>query len=166
MKLPNSTCIRRLVFLAALFLCSFASQADPISIPEPPLTPEISFLIGFSILLEATCILLLLRRFRRPRLFILWILGLHLFTYPAFLGFLWLAQDMRPALAVAFGEGLVVLVEGVLIYWTCRYMPARQNFQTASPIRCCLVSLAGNGCSLIAFPLLMNLYDLISRHAW
>ena len=165
MKMQNPPCLRPLGVLAALFLCPFSSQANPISIPEKPLTPEIIFLISFSILLEATCILFLLRRFRKPRFLILWILGLHLITYPAFLGCLWLFQDMRPALAVAFGEGLVVVIEGTLIYWICRYAPTKQNLPMASFIRCWLASLAGNICSLIAFPLLMNFYDFIFRHS-
>jgi hypothetical protein len=164
MKMQNPPCLRRLGVLAALFLCPFSSQANPISIPEKPLTPEITFLISFSILLEATCILFLLRRFRKPRFLILWILGLHLITYPAFLGFLWLLQDMRPALAVAFGEGLVMVIEGTLIYCICRYAPTRRNLPMASLVRCWLASLAGNACSLIAFPLLMIFYDFISRH--
>ena len=164
MRLQKTGCIRWLGFMSGLFLCPFYSQANPISIPEKPLTPEITFLVSFSILLEATCILLLLRRFRKPRFFIFWILGLHLFTYPAFLGFLWLVQDLRPALAVAYGEGLVVVLEGTLIYWICRLGPAKQSLPTASLFRCWLVSLVGNACSLIAFPLLMNLYDFISRH--
>ncbi len=150
--------LKQLGFFAALFLFAFSLQADPISIPEKPLTPEITFLISFSILLEATCILLLLRRFRKPRFFILWLLGLHLITYPAFLGFLWLFQDMRPALAVASGEGLVVVIEGTLIYWICRCVPTKQNLPMASLLRCWMASLAGNACSLIAFPLLMAFY--------
>src|ERR1017187_25897 len=136
MKTQNPPYLRRLGVLAILFLCPFSSQANPISIPEKPLTPEITFLISFSILLEATCILLLLRRFRRPRFFILWIFGMHLLTYPAFLSFLWLLQDMRPAFAVAYGESLVVLVEGILINLICSYVPTKQNFPTASLFRC------------------------------
>jgi hypothetical protein len=163
--MKNASYIWRLGVLTAMLFDSFSAQADPISIPEKPVTPEISFLIGFSILLEAVCILLLLRRFRKPRLFILWILGLHLITYPAFLGFLWQFQDLRPAFAVAVGEGLVVIIEGTLIYLICRYVPTKQKFPMASLIRCWLVSLAGNVCSLIAFPLLTNLYDFISRRA-
>ena len=163
MKMQNHfvTTLRQFGFFAVLFLCPFSLHANPISIPEKPVTPEITFLISFSILLEATCILLLLRRFRKPRFFILWILGLHLITYPAFLGFLWLFQDMRPALAVASGEGLVVVIEGTLIYWICRHAPAKQNLPMASLLRCWLASLAGNACSLIAFPLLMKLYETI-----
>jgi hypothetical protein len=153
------------VFQAALLFYSFSAQADPISIPEKPVTPEITFLICFSILLEAACILFLLHRFRKPRLFVLWILGLHLITYPAFLGFLWQFQDMRPAFAAVFGEGLIVIIEGTLIYLICRCVPTKQNLPIASLIRCWLASLVGNACSLIAFPLLMNLYDFISRHA-
>jgi len=164
MKLQNPSYIRRLGVLAAILLYSFSAQADPLELPEKSVTPEISFLIGFSILLEAVCILLLLRRFRRPCLLILWILGLHLITYPAFLGFLWQFQDMRPAFAAALGEGLIVIIEGTLIYLICRYVPTKRNLPVASLIRCWLVSLAGNACSLIAFPPLTNLYDFISRH--
>jgi hypothetical protein len=156
---------RRIGFFAAMFFCSFSAQANPISIPEKSVTPEITFLICFSILLEAACILFLLRRFRKPRLFVLWILGLHLITYPAFLVFLWWFEDMRPAFAVALGEGLIVIIEGTVIYLICRYVPAKQNLPITSLVRCWLVSLAGNTCSLIAFPLLTNLYDFISRHA-
>jgi hypothetical protein len=163
MKTPNqlTSQLCRIGFCAALFLCFFSAQANPISIPEKSLTPEITFLIGFSILLEATCILLLLRHFRRPRFFILWIFGMHLLTYPAFLSFLWLLQDLRPAFAVAVGESLVVLVEGILIYVICSYVPTKQIFPTASLFRCWLVSLAGNACSLIAFPFLMRFYDFV-----
>ena len=165
MKMQNPSYIRRLGVLAAVLFCSFSAQADPIELPEKSVMPEISFLIGFAILLEAVCILFLLRRFRRPCLFILWILGLHLITYPAFLGFLWQFQDMRPAFAAALGEGLIIIIEGTLIYLICRYMPTRRNLPIASLIRCWLVSLAGNACSLITFPFLTNLYDFISRHA-
>ena len=161
--MKNASCIWQLAVLAVMFLFTFSLRADPIDIPEKSATPEISFLIGFSILLEAVCILFLLRRFRKPHFFILWILGMHLITYPTFLGFLWSFQNMRPAFAAAFGEGLIVIIEGTLIYLICRYVPAKQNSPMASLIRCWLISLAGNTCSLIAFPLLMAFYNFISR---
>ena len=142
-----------------MFLCVFSAQANPIELPEKPVTPEITFLIVVSILLEAICILFLLRRFRRPRFFVLWIFGLHLLTYPGFLSLLWLLQDMRPAVAVAFGEGLVVVGEGILIYLICSFVPAKQSHPRPSLFRCWLVSLAGNACSLIAFPFLTKLYE-------
>jgi hypothetical protein len=164
MKTPNALNLKlRLGLVVLMFLAAFPLQANPIpiGIHEKPVTPEITFLITIPILLEAICWVFLLRRFQRPRLFILWILGMHLLTFPAFLSFLWLLQDMRPALAVAFGESLVVLVEGILIYLICRYVPTRQKFSTASLFRCWLVSLAGNACSLIAFPFLTHLYDFV-----
>jgi hypothetical protein len=163
--MKNECYIWRFGVLITVFLCALSAQADPISIPEKPMTPEVTFLISFSILLEAVCILFLLRHFQKPRFFIVWILGLHLITYPAFLGFLWFAQDMRPALAVAIGESLVVLVEGFLIYLICRFVPpSKPNLLNTSLVRCWLTSLAGNACSLIAFPFLISLYDFISRH--
>jgi multisubunit Na+/H+ antiporter MnhB subunit len=161
MKTPNhlTNQLCRIGFCAAMFLCVFSAQADPIELPEKPVTPEIAFLIVASILLEAVCILFLLRRFRRPRFFIAWIFGMHLLTYPGFLSLLWLLQDMRPAVAVAFGEGLVVVGEGILIYLICSFAPAKQSNPRPSLFRCWLVSLAGNACSLIAFPFLTKLYE-------
>ncbi|HVU27264.1 MAG TPA: hypothetical protein VHG71_05950 [Verrucomicrobiae bacterium] len=145
--------------LTAMLFCSFTAQANPIEIPEKPLTPEITFLVSISILLEAVCIWFLLRRFRKPHFFILWILGLHLITYPIFLGLLWLFKDIRPASDVALGEGFIVIIEGSLIYLIGRFIPTKQNFPMASLLRCWLVSLAGNACSLIAFPFLLKFGD-------
>jgi hypothetical protein len=161
MKTQKLSHVRWLGILASLFLFAFAAKADPIELPEKPLTPEIISLISVSILLEAICILILLRHFRRPRFFILWILGLHLITYPAFLGLLWLFKDIRPASGVALGEGLIVFLEGTLIYLVCRFVPTKKNLPTASIVRCWLVSLAGNACSLIAFPFLIAFFDRI-----
>ena len=136
------------------------AKANPISLPEKNVTPEFSFAIAFAILLEAICVSLILRRNRRPRFFILWLIGLHLLTYPAFLGLLWLLQGMRPASAVAGGEGVVVLVEGVLIYLICRLVvSSKSNLTAPSLAKCWLASLIGNVCSVLAFPVLTLIYD-------
>jgi len=151
--------IRRFGFLAVILLSVVSAGADPIELPEKPLTPEITFLIGFAILLEAVCILWVLRRSKQPRLLILWLVGIHLFTYPAFLGFLWLTQNMRPAFAAGIGEGLVVVVEGTLIYLICRFIPSAKPDRAApSIIKCLLASLIGNVLSAAAFPVLLALY--------
>jgi len=162
MKYPAN--LWRWGLFALVMLGSFSARANPIEIPEQPLTPEIAFLISFSIFLEAACISLLLRHFRKPRLFILWILALHLITYPGFLSLLWLLPDLRPALAVALGEALVVAVEGTLIYWICRRAPSRQKLPRASLVVCWRASLVGNVCSLMAFPCLLNSFEFLSRH--
>jgi hypothetical protein len=165
MNIPNQLKSRlcRIGLCAAILLCIFSAQANPISIPEKSVTPEITVLVTGAILLEAAVIICLLRRFQKPRLFILWLIGMQLITYPGFLGLIWLLQDMRPALAVATGETVVVIVEGVLIYLICRWVPAKQNPPTASLWRCWLASLVGNTCSLLAFPVLTQLYDAFSR---
>lgn len=108
--------IRPLVILAAVIYPVITAQANPIEVPEKSIIPEISFLIGLAILIEVICVWFMLRHSRRPRFFILWLVGMHLITYPSFMGLLWLLQAMRPAFAVAIGEGLVVVVEGLLIY--------------------------------------------------
>ena len=154
------TYIRCLAFLAAIFLSIVPASADPIELPEKPITPEITVLISLAIFLEVVCILLVLRRSKKPRFFILWLIGIHLFTYPAFMGFLWLEQNMRPAFAVGIGEGLVVVVEGILIYLICRFVPsAKSDLASPSIFKCLLASLIGNIVSASAFPILLAIYD-------
>jgi len=154
--------IFRIGIAAAIFIATFSAQANPIPLPEKPVTPEISFLIPVSILLEAICWVFLLRKFQRPRFLVLWILGMHLITFPAFLGILKFLDTMRPATAVALGETLVVLVEGYIVFLICNYVrPSRQNARSPSLARCWLVSLAGNICSAAAFPLLARAHDSI-----
>jgi hypothetical protein len=155
--------IRRLGFLAVMLLSTVSLKADPIDVSESPIVPKIIFLVAFAILAEAVFILLLLRRWRTPRFFILWLMGMHLLTYPAFLGLLWFFDSLRPVLAVAMGEGLIVLIEGGLIYLLCRFAPsARVSLPMPSFLKCLFASLIGNICSAVVFPFLMILYGLIA----
>jgi len=156
--------IRRLGILAAMLLSVVPARANPIELPDKSITPEVSLVIGGAILLEVFCVWFVLRRARRPRFFVLWLAGMHLLTYPAFLGLLWLLQDLRPALAVAIGEGLVVLVEGIIIYLICRYaVPAKPEIAAPSMGKCWLASLIGNVCSAVAFPVLLTVFKIIDR---
>jgi hypothetical protein len=157
---------RRSLFLfgLAVILCMavFSTQANPIELPEKPVTPEISVLIPTSILLEAICWVFLLRKFQKPRFLIFWIMGMHLITFPAFLGLLKFLDTLRPVTAVALGETLVVLVEGYIVFLICNHFrPGRQNAPPPSLIRCWLVSLAGNVCSAAAFPILAHIHDSV-----
>jgi len=69
---------------------------------------------------------------------------------------------MRPAFAAASGEGLVVFVEGILIYLICRFAPPAKSELTAPSIaKCWLASFIGNICSVAAFPLLLASYEYI-----
>ena len=54
MKMQTYPC--RFWILAALFLSVVSANADPIEMPEKPVTPEITFLISCAILLEVVCI--------------------------------------------------------------------------------------------------------------
>jgi len=156
--------IWQLVILAAVIFPVVTAQANPIELPEKSIKPEISFLIGFAILLEVICVWFILRRSLRPRFFILWLIGMHLITYPAFLGLLWLLQSMRPAFAVAIGEGLVVVVEGLTIYGICWLMaPANSPLPRPTIARCWLASFVGNVCSAVAFPILLTMFKMIER---
>jgi hypothetical protein len=156
--------VLKLGFLLAVMLCASPVQANPIALPEKPVTAPLTFTITISILLEAICWFLCPRRFRKPRLFILWILGMHLITFPAFVGLLRCLDTLRPAVAVTFGEGLVILVEGFLVFLLCNFVAnASQNSPGPSLVRCWLVSLAANFCSVVAFPLLTSASD---RFGW
>jgi hypothetical protein len=63
--------IWQLLILAAVIFSVVTAQANPIELPEKSIKPEISFLIGFAILLEVICVWFILRRSLRPRFFIL-----------------------------------------------------------------------------------------------
>ena len=157
MKIQPS--LPRLGILVALMLAADSTLANPVDLPEKPVTPELSWMIGIAILIEAICVWWMLLRFRRPRFFIVWLLVMHLFTYPGFLGLLWRLYDLRPAFAVGLGEGLVVVIEGALIYLMCRLSPAaKPGLTTPSMARCWLASLVGNLCSAAAFPLLCMIF--------
>ena len=155
-------CFHRLGFMAMLMLSLISMKADPISVGENPLEHTVFIPITLAVLLEAICIGLILRCSRRPRFFILWLMGMHLLTYPLFLGWLWLSYGTHPAFALALGEGLIVLIEGSLIYLICRFCSsAKSELPVPSISKSLLASLIGNACSAAAFPLLMMLYAFI-----
>jgi hypothetical protein len=156
--------LSQLGFLAVLLLSTISLKANPITDGENSLFQFGTLsCITIAILMEAFCVVWLLRRRRTPRLFILWLMGMHLLTYPVFLGLLWLAEGVRPALAVATGEGLIVLIEGSLIYLMCRFLSSHKSELAVPSIsRSLFASLVGNICSAVAFPLLMILYSRIA----
>lgn len=150
---------RRIGFLAALLFSATSLKANPIVVGETPIFQLGTFIaLTLAVLMEAICIRLFLRRWRRPSLLILWIIGMHLLTYPLFLGWLWLSYGQHPVLAMAIGEGAVVLIEGSLIYLICRFMSSAKSELPAPFItRSLFASLVGNICSAVAFPLLIML---------
>lgn len=148
--------VRRIGFLAVLLLSAVSLKADPIVIGEGPPRFEAVFPLVLAVLLEAICIRWLLRRWRRPALFILWLLGMHLLTYPLFLFVLWLSWGLHPALGVAMGEGVIMLVEGGLIYLICRFLSSTKSALPVPSIsKSLFASLIGNICSAVSFPLLI-----------
>jgi len=147
-----------------MMLSVLTAQADPIVIDNPrePISLKTPFIITFAILLEVICIWLILRRSQKPRFFILWLIGMHVLTYPPFLGLLWLFQDTHPVFAAGLGEGLVVLVEGMLVYLICRLVtPSNPELVRPSIPQCLLASFLGNLCSAVAYPILSSIYFLI-----
>jgi hypothetical protein len=147
----------RLIPAVLLLLAATPLLADPIvDFHEEPLSqPKTIFAVTVAIFIEAICVFLLLRRWRTPRLFIAWIMGMHLVTYPLFWVLVWLGINLHPGLAVGLAEGAIVVIEGGLIYLMCRYAPtANAQHSPPSALRSVLASLAGNACSAVAFPVL------------
>jgi len=153
---------RRLGFAVFLLLSAVSLKADPISVGEGPPQLGVVVPIVLAILLEAICVLLMLRRWRKPAVFILWLMGIHVLTYPLFLGLLWLSYGLHPALGVTLAEGLIVLIEGGLIWLICRFLSStKSELPVPSIARSLFASLIGNICSAAAFPLLLMLYAKI-----
>jgi hypothetical protein len=154
--------IRLFGFMLALLFSAMSVKANPISPGEEPLAFVVCIPITLAILLEAICVWLLLRRWRKPPLFILWLVGMHLLTYPLSLGLLWLLYGSQPVFAVMLGEATIVLVEGGLIYLLCRFISSRQSLLPVPTIsRSLFASLIGNICSAATYPLLLWLFGLI-----
>ena len=151
--------LRSLGIVAVLLLSALPLLADPITDIHEESLLQLSTIISVTaaILVEAGCVWWLLRRWRTPCLFVLWIMGMRLVTYPLFLSLVWFGIHLQPALAVAMGEGVIVVIEGSLIYLICRYAPSAKARQTAPSIfKVLFASLAGNACSAAAFPLLVR----------
>ena len=160
-------CIRCLGFWAVLLLSAISAKANPIEVgmPESPFPLGTIVPITLAILIEAVCISLLLMCRRTPHLFILWLIGMHFLTYPAFLGFLWLTDGyLHPVFAIISGESSVVLIEAALIYLVCRFLPSVNiALPTASFLKCLFASFIGNICSVVAFPILSAVSHFVFR---
>ena len=147
-------------WVAVFLLAADSVKANPMAPPVvgPVVQPQVLISIVLAILGEVMCIVWLLRRWRHPRLLILWLLSMHLLTYPLFLGWLWLTYGFHPAITATTGEGMVVMVEGCLIYLLCRFLsPAESALAAPSITRTIVASLLGNICSAATFPVLMIL---------
>ena len=154
---------RRFGFAAVLLFSVVSLKADPMVVGEGSPQLQVVIPVAIAILLEAICVLLMLRRWRRPPVFILWLMVMHLLTYPLFLGLLWLSYGLHPVLGMTMGEGLIVLIEGGLIYLMCRFLSFRKSELAVPSIsRTLFASLIGNICSAAAFPVLMMLYGWIA----
>jgi len=159
--------VGRVGFLAVLLYSIASLKANPIAMEEDPvLQPATLIPLALAILGEAVCVRVLLRRWRRPAAFILLLMLMHVLTYPLFLGILWLAYGLHlhPALSVAIGEALIVLIEGGLICLMCRHLGSTKlALPVPSLARSVFVSLIGNILSAAIFPFLIMLYALMTR---
>ncbi|MGO8837662.1 MAG: hypothetical protein ACLQAH_19080 [Limisphaerales bacterium] len=148
--------LRSLGLLAALLFCFAPSvYANPAIIPGKAQNSVLAMYVAAAIFLEAVCVAWLLRRFRRPRFFVLWILGTHLLTFPVFLCAVWLLQPVFRDFTIALAEGLVVLAEGWLICQICRRVPSPTHLAPPTMGECWFVALIASAWSLLAFWLLL-----------
>jgi hypothetical protein len=170
-RMPNMNSLTRnggvcrVGFLAVLFFSIVSLKANPITEEEEPVLQLATLIpLTLAILVEAICVRVLLRRWRRPTAFILLLMLMHVLTYPLFLGILWLSYGLHPALSVTIGEALIVLIEGGLIYLICRHLAsAKSELPVPSLARSVFASLVGNIFSAAIFPFLITLYILVGR---
>lgn len=155
--------LRSFGFLAVFFGCDPNLCANPVIFPGRSQNSVLATYAAVAIFLEAVCVAWLLRKFYRPRFFILWILGTHLLTFPAFLGFAWLLQPLFRDFTITLAEGLVVLAEGWLIHQICRRPPSPFHLPVPSLGECWFVSLIGSAFSLLAFWLLLVPFTALFR---
>ena len=150
MKRLDALC---LIFLAVWSLLAIPAGANPIIAPNDEISILISWLAAFSFSLEIVCFLWVLRQSRKPRFFVLWLIAMHIVTYPAFLEFcFWLERKVSPIVAYGTGEVLVMLVEGLLTYLICRFIPSAESNKAAPSLAKCLgASLIGNLFSAMVF---------------
>jgi hypothetical protein len=147
--------LRSLGFLAALFGFVPSLHANPALFPGRAQNSVLAVYVAVAILLEAVCAAWLLRRFRHPRFFALWILGTHLLTFPGFLGAAWLLQPLFRDFTIALAEALVILGEGWLVCQICRRAPSPTRQPPPAVGECWYVALIANACSLMLFWLLL-----------
>ncbi len=147
--------LRSFGFLAVLFCFIPSLHASPVIFSGKAQNSVVAVYVGIALFVEALCVAWLLRKFHRPRYFILWVLGTHLLTFPMFLGVIWLLQPWLQYFTIALAAGLVVLAEGKLIYQICRHPASLAHLPLPSLGDCWFVALIGNACSLLAFWILL-----------
>lgn len=119
---------------------------------EACLTIAVIAYIAVMIVVEAFCVSAILSAARRPRRFILWLVGMCFVTRA--LGFGWLLLDLCGfyvlavrfyILAVLSGEVFILLANGILAYQICLRAPAQHPERPLPSFRRCLAaSLLGN----------------------
>lgn len=150
-------------YLVALLFCLLSAptlRADPIDIGDlSTAQPSTILTILGAILLEAICINFMLRKRRKPRFLIGWLMGVHLLTYPFFVAFVWCLRSWHPFVSAGVGEAIIIVVEGLGIYLICRFVPSKSDKPRATILFSIFASLIGNIVSMVAFPLLLLLFQ-------
>jgi hypothetical protein len=155
MNTPIPRTSRSLGVLLALFSLTPSLYAGPVIFPGRAQNNVLAGYVLAALVLEAVCAAWMLRAYRHPRFFALWIFGTHLLTFPLFLGAVWLLQPAFQDFTIALAEGLVVLAEGWLVCQICRRAPSPTHLAPPPVRECWFVALIANACSLLAFWLLL-----------
>ena len=155
--------LRSLGFLVALFGFTPSLYASTAIFPGRVQNGVLAVYTGIALVLEAACVAWLLRKYHRPRYFILWVLGTHVLTFPAFLVVVWLLQPLFQYFTIALAAGVVVLAEGKLVYRICRHPDSLAHRPLPSQGDCWFVALIANACSLLAFWILLVPFTALFR---
>jgi hypothetical protein len=141
--------------LVLLFGFASSLHAGPSLFPGRVQNHVLAVYVVAALVLEAVLAAWLLRRFRHPRLFALWILGTHGLTFPVFLFAVWLLQPLFRDFTIALAEGMVILAEGWLVCQICRRAPSPAHLAPPAVGECWYVALIANAGSLAVFWLLL-----------
>jgi hypothetical protein len=139
------------------------------------LVSEVIGPVAIAVLLASVTIFLILYNSRRPRLFILWIIGLHTLIFSA-LGLIFISgvlysetvpesaaqRDLQFDLMLGICLGFGILIEGALLYLVCRLRSSsRTTLAAPSIIRSLFAALMGNALAFGSFLFISGLFNIV-----
>ncbi|HXC36633.1 MAG TPA: hypothetical protein VNV43_12210 [Candidatus Acidoferrales bacterium] len=131
--------------------------------------------VAITVLLASATIFLILYNSRKPRLFILWIIGSHTLIFSA-LGLILISdvlyslpvaesavqRDLQFDLMLGICLGFGILIEGGLLYLVCRLRSSsRTTLAAPSIFKSLFAALMGNAFSIGGFLIFSRLFDVV-----
>lgn len=131
--------------------------------------------VAVTVLLASATIFLMFHNSRKPRLFILWIIGLHTLVMSA-IGLVLISyvlyseeagqseaqRDLRFDSVVATCMGIGILIEGSLLSLVCRLRSSvGGTLPLPSVFKSCIAALIGSAFSIASFIIVCRLFDIV-----